>query len=139
MSEGKMPKVTTDLLEIEEDFFNYALKECGWKLALLKYRLIYEAFVLRGNFNEWLHCKRGYHKMSQCRIILTISKKKTKKTERIRTSYFKCAQCGLLRFLTVKQRQNYETIKKHETDGYERMIEDVRNHQKKRQKKKKAK
>lgn len=73
-------------------------------------------FDFRIRLTRWLHCKRGYHRLINCKHSLEA------KGEKIETEYVRCILCEWCFFPSAEERRNYMAINGHKRDAYRNAI-----------------
>ena len=103
-------------------------------------KIKWKVFMLKIRFDLWLndikysllknnHCNKGFHYFEKTSTTLTSYHNKKKRT--VKSNYFKCKVCGLIRFTTKKDLKNYNIINKREDKNMRLLAKSILNDRKK--------
>lgn len=75
--------------------------------------------------NYWLHCKRGYHKLSGPHSMSVTRMNEKGKYKTIKTAFNVCMVCRSIVFTSDKDRKNYLKIRENDRKNSKRFVDSV--------------
>ena len=135
-SDVAMPEGTITYWENKPWSIAKVLNEINFRCYMFSIRLELHWWYRCGQFNNWLHCKRGHHRFSYPKSITHYSYKTDgKKGRSKKTQWLECATCNSKFFTSERDKKIYLELKGESDKLIGRLVGEISKGAKKKVKK----